>query len=120
MCLENYYLMDLPESIQGLKINGQQILLKYFINPAYSEALTFVVYLHELAHYLIKVIHESSYSEALTFVVYLHEFAHYLIRTDPNIVTFEDADSPISDRFQAKEAGFSLKLIIRRNIRPSN
>ena len=80
----NIYLIELPSTIQGLTTNSQRILLKFFVN--------------------------SPYSEVLTFIAYLHELADYLVRTDPNITTFGDANSLNCDKVIANDAGLQLEV----------
>ena len=77
------YLIGLPKSIQGLTTNSQRIFLNYYKGPQYSQALTFIAYLHELAY--------------------------YLLRTDPHLTTFGDANSINYDRFVANDAGLQLE-----------
>ena len=86
----NIYLLELPESLQGLITSSQRIVLQYFGNPLYSQALTFIAYLHELAK--------------------------YLLRADPHILTVEDANSLNSDRFIAKDAGLQLEANLFGNV----
>ena len=85
---ECIYLVDMPKKLFGITLKTQAISLKFF--------------------------KEISGNQGATFIVYLHEMAHYLRRT--NCSTISQACARKSEEHGEKEGGYKLEKMLFGNI----